>query len=65
MQGRRWKTAVSNQPGLLFQKRNKPKEPPKAPKAAPFFLPTTQELVPKFLQTEEDQPDDTVSYARQ
>jgi U3 small nucleolar RNA-associated protein 21 len=23
-----------------FQQRNKPKEPPKAPKLAPFFLPT-------------------------
>ncbi|RMX43865.1 hypothetical protein pdam_00022852 [Pocillopora damicornis] len=26
--------------------------------AAPFFLPTTQELVPKFFQTEEDQTDE-------
>ena len=54
-----------NNHDFFFQKRNKPKEPPKAPKAAPFFLPTTQELVPKFLQTEEDQADDTVSYPRQ
>lgn len=29
--------------------------------AAPFFLPTTQELVPKFFQTEEDQTDEEVS----
>jgi len=52
----RWRHLTSLE---LIKKRNKPKEPPKAPKAAPFFLPTTQELVPKFLQTDEDQPDDT------
>lgn len=28
--------------------RNKPKEPPKVPKAAPFFLPTIAGLQPKF-----------------
>lgn len=28
----------------LIKKRNKPKEPPKAPKAAPFFLPTIASL---------------------
>lgn len=28
--------------------RNKPKEPPKVPKAAPFFLPTVAGLDPKF-----------------
>ena len=28
--------------------RNKPKEPPKVPKAAPFFLPTVAGLEPKF-----------------
>mgnify|MGYP000745460699 FL=1 len=37
-------------------------EPPKAPKAAPFFLPTTQELVPKFASTEEEKPDDMVRH---
>jgi len=36
--------------------RNKPKEAPKAPKAAPFFLPSTSEVHPTFipLQDEED-----------
>ncbi|XP_022806762.1 WD repeat-containing protein 36-like [Stylophora pistillata] len=51
----RWRHLTSLE---LIKKRNKPREPPKAPKAAPFFLPTTQELVPKFLQTEEDQTDE-------
>ena len=32
-----------------MQKRNKPVEPPKQPKAAPFFLPTLTGLVPKFV----------------
>ena len=31
------------------QKRNKPKAPPSAPKAVPFFMTTTKELVPKFV----------------
>lgn len=32
----------------LLQKKNKPKEPPKLPKAAPFFIPTIPGLVPQF-----------------
>ncbi|CAH3028123.1 unnamed protein product [Porites evermanni] len=52
----RWRHLTSLE---LIKKRNKPKEPPKAPKSAPFFLPTTQELVPKFLPTEDDQADNT------
>lgn len=52
----RWRHLTSLE---LIKKRNKPKEPPKAPKSAPFFLPTTQELVPKFLLTEDDQADNT------
>ena len=35
--------------------RNKPKEPPKVPKAAPFFLPTVAGLEPKFDITKEDE----------
>ncbi|XP_037086803.1 LOW QUALITY PROTEIN: WD repeat-containing protein 36-like [Pollicipes pollicipes] len=31
-----------------IRKRNKPKEPPKVPKSAPFFLPTVAGLAPKF-----------------
>lgn len=52
----RWRHLTSLE---LIKKRNKPKEPPKAPKSAPFFLPTTQELVPKFLPTEDDQAENT------
>lgn len=33
---------------FMPQKRNKPKEPPKVPKAAPFFIPTVPGLVPQF-----------------
>uniref|UniRef100_A0A8C2DGH9 WD repeat domain 36 n=1 Tax=Cyprinus carpio TaxID=7962 RepID=A0A8C2DGH9_CYPCA len=33
---------------LHLQKKNKPKEPPKLPKAAPFFIPTIPGLVPQF-----------------
>lgn len=51
----RWRHLTSLE---LIKKRNKPKEPPKAPKAAPFFLPTTQDLVPKFLPAKDDQLDD-------
>src|SRR3569832_1521248 len=32
----------------LIKERNKPKEPPKKPKQAPFFLPTTSGLDTKF-----------------
>eukprot|EP00795_Rhopilema_esculentum_P000788 gene788-10517_t len=32
----------------LIKERNKPKEPPQKPKAAPFFLPTIPGLEPKF-----------------
>lgn len=31
-----------------IKKRNKPKDPPKVPKSAPFFLPTLPSLQPKF-----------------
>ncbi|XP_048757531.1 WD repeat-containing protein 36-like [Ostrea edulis] len=39
----------------IIKMRNKPKEPPKVPKAAPFFLPTIPGLQPKFAA-----PGDTV-----
>ncbi|GAB6028898.1 WD repeat-containing protein 36 [Chamberlinius hualienensis] len=38
----------------LIKKRNKPKEPPKVPKAAPFFLPTVPGLEFKFALPKED-----------
>ncbi len=36
-----------------IKQRNKPIEPPKTPKLAPFFLPTLPGLQPKFLPSEE------------
>ncbi|KAH3731188.1 hypothetical protein DPMN_057196, partial [Dreissena polymorpha] len=38
----------------IVKLRNKPKQPPKAPKAAPFFLPTVAGLQPKFALPEKD-----------
>ena len=40
---------VQNCNCLPFQKRNKPVEPPKQPKPAPFFLPSLTGLVPRFV----------------
>jgi U3 small nucleolar RNA-associated protein 21 len=39
-----------------IKKRNKPKEAPKAPEKAPFFLPTVQGAIPKFdtIHTDSD-----------
>ena len=41
---------------LYLQQRNKPKEPPKAPRAAPFFLPTKPGLDLSFVPAPEDIP---------
>ena len=38
----------------VLQQRNKPREPPKPPKIAPFFLPTLPGLVPKFVTGDND-----------
>ena len=38
----------------VIKQRNKPVEPPKASKLAPFFLPTLPGLQPKFLPAEDD-----------
>ncbi|CAH1267292.1 WDR36 [Branchiostoma lanceolatum] len=46
----RWKSLTNLE---LIKKRNKPKEPPKVPKAAPFFLPTIPGLEIKFAPEEE------------
>jgi len=54
----RWNTLCNLD---IIKKRNKPKEPPKAPKSAPFFLGTTRELVPKFIVEEEPIPEEKVS----
>ncbi|XP_069127390.1 WD repeat-containing protein 36-like [Argopecten irradians] len=42
-----------------IRRRNKPKEPPKAPKAAPFFLPTVAGLEFKFAEAQADEEKDT------
>lgn len=41
----RWTTLLNLE---TIKARNKPKEPPKAPQAAPFFLPTVAGLEPRF-----------------
>ncbi|XP_077062492.1 WD repeat-containing protein 36 [Siphateles boraxobius] len=43
----RWKNLLHLD---IIKKKNKPKEPPKLPKAAPFFIPTIPGLVPQFAQ---------------
>lgn len=45
----RWKNLLNLD---VIKKRNKPKEPPKVPKSAPFFIPTIPGLVPRFAATE-------------
>ncbi|XP_001513138.1 WD repeat-containing protein 36 isoform X1 [Ornithorhynchus anatinus] len=45
----RWKNLLNLD---VIKKRNKPKEPPKVPKSAPFFIPTVPGLIPKYLSSE-------------
>uniref|UniRef100_A0A6Q2YLZ8 Small-subunit processome Utp21 domain-containing protein n=1 Tax=Esox lucius TaxID=8010 RepID=A0A6Q2YLZ8_ESOLU len=49
----RWKNLLHLD---IIKKRNKPKEPPKVPKAAPFFMPTIPGLIPQFAPPEVDGP---------
>lgn len=44
------------------QKRQKPKEAPKAPEKAPFFLPTIQGLDPKFQIEKTESESDATSH---
>ncbi len=47
----------------FLQLRNKPKEPPKVPKAAPFFLPTVAGLEPKFAtETDKDKEEEVIVF---
>ncbi|EEC05019.1 WD-repeat protein, putative [Ixodes scapularis] len=46
----RWQNLLNIE---VVKQRNKPKEPPQAPKAAPFFLPTSTGLDPKFALPED------------
>lgn len=43
----------------VIKKRNKPMEPPKVPKSAPFFLPTVPGLELKFANPEEEKSEAT------
>ncbi|KAJ7986988.1 hypothetical protein DPEC_G00334090 [Dallia pectoralis] len=45
----RWKNLLHLD---VIKKRNKPKEPPKVQKAAPFFMPTIPGLIPQFAPSE-------------
>ncbi|KAF7304957.1 WD-REPEATS-REGION domain-containing protein [Mycena kentingensis (nom. inval.)] len=47
----RWQTLLNLE---VIQQRNKPKEAPKAPEKAPFFLPTVQGIEPRFVIPEKD-----------
>ncbi|KAJ7087871.1 Utp21-domain-containing protein [Mycena epipterygia] len=51
----RWQTLLNLE---VIQQRNKPKEPPKAPEQAPFFLPTLPGVEPRFAP-EQKKPGDT------
>ncbi|KAJ7709752.1 Utp21 specific WD40 associated putative domain-containing protein [Mycena rosella] len=51
----RWQTLLNLE---VIQQRNKPKEPPKAPEQAPFFLPTLPGVEPRFAP-EQKVPGDT------
>lgn len=39
----------------IIKQHNKPKDPPKQPKQAPFFLPTVPGLQPKFTAAADDE----------
>nr|GAT60083.1 predicted protein [Mycena chlorophos] len=50
----RWQTLLNLE---VIQQRNKPKEAPKAPEKAPFFLPTVQGVEPRFAVPEKKKVD--------
>ncbi|MBZ3886724.1 WD repeat-containing protein 36 [Sciurus carolinensis] len=47
----RWKNLLNLD---VIKKKNKPKEPPKVPKSAPFFIPTVPGLVPRYATSEQN-----------
>ncbi|ERE81548.1 WD repeat-containing protein 36 [Cricetulus griseus] len=47
----RWKNLLNLD---VIKKKNKPKEPPKVPQSAPFFIPTVPGLVPRFAVPEQN-----------
>lgn len=50
----RWKNLLHLD---VIKRRNKPKEPPKVPQAAPFFIPTITGLVPQFALPDDSNKD--------
>ncbi|PAV23976.1 Utp21-domain-containing [Pyrrhoderma noxium] len=51
----RWQTLINLE---VIQQRNKPKEPPKQPEKAPFFLPTLPGVEHRFAVTQTDDTQD-------
>ncbi|XP_010017849.1 PREDICTED: WD repeat-containing protein 36-like, partial [Nestor notabilis] len=47
----RWKNLLSLD---VIKKKNKPREPPKVPKSAPFFIPTVPGLIPHYVTPREE-----------
>nr|XP_056704730.1 WD repeat-containing protein 36 [Euleptes europaea] len=47
----RWKNLLNLD---VIKKKNKPKEPPKVPKSAPFFIPTVPGLIPQYASVEHE-----------
>ncbi|NXC06464.1 WDR36 protein, partial [Orthonyx spaldingii] len=47
----RWKNLLNLD---IIKKKNKPREPPKVPKSAPFFIPTAPGLIPRYIPPEEE-----------
>ncbi|KAH0628125.1 hypothetical protein JD844_008892 [Phrynosoma platyrhinos] len=47
----RWKNLLNLD---VIKQKNKPKEPPKVPKSAPFFIPTIPGLVPRYASIEHE-----------
>uniref|UniRef100_A0A8C5UH37 WD repeat domain 36 n=1 Tax=Malurus cyaneus samueli TaxID=2593467 RepID=A0A8C5UH37_9PASS len=47
----RWKNLLNLN---IIKKKNKPREPPKVPKSAPFFIPTLPGLIPRYIPPEEE-----------
>ncbi|XP_010281022.1 PREDICTED: WD repeat-containing protein 36-like [Phaethon lepturus] len=47
----RWKNLLSLD---VIKKKNKPREPPKVPKSAPFFIPTVPGLIPRYIAPDEE-----------
>ncbi|KAJ6630596.1 Utp21-domain-containing protein [Mycena sp. CBHHK59/15] len=57
----RWQTLLNLE---VIQQRNKPKEPPKAPEQAPFFLPTLPGVEPRFAPEQKTPPESSKKNTR-